>query len=723
MKGIRRAAAVCLTMTLAVSTLFGNTAWADMPQKTERKKCVHVHTEECYGEPDEEATSSQIGEEPTECTHVCSVESGCIRNTASSSGTNEDDSETGPDDEETNDQKDSADKAENAPSVSTPSDMEDTTVPGGTVIPAVKSQIFSWSWYDPEENLLDGKLELSGVTEEAQPSFEEVTEYLPQAIIAQVGEESEAGKEEKLPITGWSCNEYVQDEEGRWPLEGTYEFAAELPEAYELAEDAEALVVEVSVTGDQAAMPVVSGTPVLHVSFNSGDEVKSLYFDGENFSSVYSDVMNLLKARGITVTSLGESSFQLTMTNASIQYLELSQGTWEIVLNGSNELKGKGKGVGGCGLRINNWVSATIEAGTAPASLKAKNSPTTGRSDPSSGIVVAGNLTIESGTIEATAYAGNNSDPFSGGIVVGSDGNLNINGGAVTAAGTGKNGVLVRGNFQMTGGSLTATGSGKPGIENEGSFELSDGTISTSSDSGGTGFVQRGKPAMIRAKLITDRLCITGNSSFTVARGGKVTSESTIIKSGSTLTNEGEFVSNGAFEKEKDGTFINKGTISGTGSLPDGAKQIPDTITVRKTEIIADYRNNMLIDVPSLAGIHQPDRAGNLQYELAEYTGSDKGEGTINEKTGQLTVTKAGVFKIEVNTQESGVYKAGDPVCITLTVNKAAFPASWNLIVTATSGIYNGSKGYPAATISTTDIPDGARYEYQLKRTNRTDDL
>ena len=256
MKGIRRAAAVCLTMTLAVSTLFGNTAWADMPQKTERKKCVHVHTEECYGEPDEEATSSQIGEEPTECTHVCTVESGCIRNTAASSGMNEDDSETGPDDEETNDQKDSADKAEddekqeNAPSVSTPSDMEDTTVPGGTVIPAVKSQIFSWSWYDPEENLLDGKLELNGVTEEAQPSFEEVTEYLPQAIIAQVGEESEAGKEEKLPITGWSCNEYVQDEEGRWPLEGTYEFAAELPEAYELAEDVDALVVEVSVTGD-----------------------------------------------------------------------------------------------------------------------------------------------------------------------------------------------------------------------------------------------------------------------------------------------------------------------------------------------------------------------------------------------------------------------------------------------------------------------------------------
>lgn len=724
MKGIRRAAAVCLTMTLAVSTLFGNTAWADMPQKTEKKKCVHVHTEECYGEPDEEATSSQIGEEPTECTHVCTVESGCIRNTAASSGMNEDDSETGPDDEETNDQKDSADKAENAPSVSTPSDMEDTTVPGGTVIPAVKSQIFSWSWYDPEENLLDGKLELSGVTEEAQPSFEEVTEYLPEAIIAQVGEESEAGKEEKLPITGWSCNEYVQDEEGRWPLEGTYEFAAELPEAYELAEDVDALVVEVSVTGDQAAMPVYDyKNVVLNVNFEEGKTCKGLAYDGKEFSSYQNDVMDLLNQHNITVTSLENDRFQLIMTNASIQNLELSRGTWEIVLNGSNVLEGKGKGVGGVGLKIKENVSATIKEGTAPASLTAKNSPTTGTSrDGSSGIAVEGNLTIESGTIEATAYAGNNSAPFSGGIVVGKTGNLNIRGGAVTATGTGKNGVFVRGNFRMTGGSLTATGSGKPGIENEGIFELSDGTISTKSNSDGIGFLQSGGSATIQAKeLITDRLYI--NSSFTVASGGKVTSESTIIDRG-TLTNAGEFVSNGPFEKGTYGTFNNTGTISGTGSLPDDVKQTPDQITGYTAEISRDYSENMSIDVPSLAGIHQPDRAGNLQYELAEYAGSDKGEGTIDKESGQLTVTKAGVFKIEVNTQESGLYKAGEnPVNITLTVNKAAFPDSWNLIVKAASGEYRGAQGYPAAYISENSIPNGARYEYQLKSTSSTDDL
>ena len=727
MKGIRRAAAVCLTMTLAVSTLFGNTAWADMPQKTEKKKCVHVHTEECYGEPDEEATSSQIGEEPTECTHVCTVESGCIRNTAASSGTNEDDSETGPDDEETNDQKDSADKAENASSVSTPSDMENTTIPGGTVIPAVKSQIFSWSWYDLEENLLDGRLELSGVTEESQPSFEEVAEYLPQAIIAQVGEESEVGGEEegKIPITGWNCNEYVQDEEGRWPLEGTYEFAAELPEAYELAEDVDALVVEVSVTGDQVAMPVVSGTPVLHVSFNSGEDSKSLYFDDHNFSSVNNDVMDLLNDHGIEVTSSGENSFQLRMTNATIQNLELSRGTWEIVLNGRNVLEGKGKGFSGCGLRINDWTSATIKAEPESASLKVQNYPTKKtRDDTSSAIVVAGSLTIESGTIEAAADAEQNSDLVSGAIVVQRKGALNINGGSVTAAGTHKNGVYVLGNFQMSGGRLTVTGSGKPGIENVGDFNLSDGTISAKSNSGGIGFLQRGGSATIQAKeLNTDRLYINGNSSFTVARRGKVTSGSTTINSG-TLTNEGEFVSNGPFVKEKDGTFINTGTISGSGSLPDDAKQTPDPITGYTAKISENYKENMSIDVKNLAAIQKPVKAGNLQYELTEYTGSDKGEGTIDKETGHLTVTKAGVFKIKVNTQASGFYKAGEnPVDITLTVNKAKFPDSWNLTVTAASGEYRGAQGYPAAAISASGIPKGAGYEYQLKRTKSTDDL
>ena len=519
----------------------------------------------------------------------------------------------------------------------------------------------------------------------------------------------------------------MQDEEGRWPLEGTYEFAAELPEAYELAEDADALVVQVSVTGDQAAMPVVNPYAVLNVSFNPSEGSKSLYFDGKNFSSVNSDVMKLLNDNGIKVkvTSSGEDRFQLIMTNATIQNLELSRGTWEIVLNGSNELEGKGKDFSGCGLRINDYVSATIKAEPESASLKVQNYPTKKTSkDTSSGIVVAGSLTIESGTIEAAAYAEQNSEPVSGAIVVQSNGTLNISGGSVTATGTHKNGVYVLNNFQMTGGSLKVTGSGKPGIENVGNFNLLDGTISTKSNSDGIGFLQGRGSVTIKAKeLNTDRLYITGDSSFTVASVGKVTSESTIINSG-TLINEGEFVSNGPFVKKENGTFINKGTISGNGSLPDDAKQTPDPITVYTAEISENYKENMSIDVKNLAAIQKPVNAGNLQYELAEYTGSDKGEGTIDKESGQLKVDRAGVFKIKVNTQASGFYKAGEnPVYITLTVNKAKFPDSWNLSVIAANGEYRGAQGYLAADISASGIPSGAGYEYQLKSTKSKDDL
>lgn len=132
----------------------------------------------------------------------------------------------------------------------------------------------------------------------------------------------------------------------------------------------------------------------------------------------------------------------------------------------------------------------------------------------------------------------------------------------------------------------------------------------------------------------------------------------------------------------------------------------------------------MSINVQNLAAIQKPVNAGNLQYELVEDTGSDKGVGTIDKERGQLRVTKAGVFKIKVNTQASGFYKAGEnPVYITLTVNKAKFPDSWNLSVTAASDEYRGAQGYPAAFISASGIPSGARYEYQLKSTSSTDDL
>lgn len=189
-------------------------------------------------------------------------------------------------------------------SVSTPSNAEDTTTTGGTVTPVSQTKILSWSWFDPEENLLDGRLELTGITEEAQPSFTEIIEYLPTAIIAQVGE-GEDREEKNLLITNWSCPEYVQDEEGRWPLEGTYEFKAELEEGYELAEGVDALVVEVSVVGDQTALT----SDVWYLTICQNGTSKDVKWDSEKFQTQSGD--------GWSVTQLGANDYQLTLTNVN----------------------------------------------------------------------------------------------------------------------------------------------------------------------------------------------------------------------------------------------------------------------------------------------------------------------------------------------------------------------------------------------------------------------
>ena len=319
MKNTRKSAAIWLAMTLAISTAFGNTAWGEIRPDTENNRCVHVHTAECYKDADKTATPSQIGKEPTECTHICSVESGCIRDTEKENNENADTldavaSNTGKDDskkeqagEKAADRKDSSGNADEnknlndvpaqngaALSVSTPSNAKDTTATGGTVTPVSQTKILSWSWFDPEENLLDGRLELTGITEEVQPSFTEIIEYLPTAIIARVeegkdGEKVEDEEEKNLSITNWSCPEYVQDEEGRWPMEGTYEFKAELPEGYELAEGVDALVVEVFVAGDQAA--VTAGTMIMSVMKNGIQ--KDIVWDGNNYSVSYNELASM----------------------------------------------------------------------------------------------------------------------------------------------------------------------------------------------------------------------------------------------------------------------------------------------------------------------------------------------------------------------------------------------------------------------------------------------
>ena len=741
MKNTRKAAAVWLAMSLAISTAFGNTAWGEIRPDTGNNRCVHVHTAECYKDADETATPSQIGKEPTECTHICSVESDCIRDTekennenadtldAVASNTGEDDSKKEQAGEKAADRKDSSGNADEnknlndvpaqngaALSVSTPSNAKDTTATGGTVTPVSQTKILSWSWFDPEENLLDGRLELTGITEEAQPSFTEIIEYLPTAIIAQVGE-GEDREEKNLLITNWSCPEYVQDEEGRWPLEGTYEFKAELPEGYELAEGVDALVVEVSVVGDQAVM--LATTPLMTV-MKDGTE-KSIYWADNNYSGSY----NELASMGIRLSYANECHY-LTLTNVNVNSLYLgSWSNWVITLKGTNTLNVTTlNNTGTDALLINDGAKVTIE-GDGTLNAYGRNT--------GSGIHISGTLTIKSGTINASAskWLGKNDDGKASGIRIGKPGTLWVKGGDITASGTkdGKNdryGMYVRGQFIMTGGKMKVIGKDCQGLYTTGQFELSGGEMAVSSEAGLLGFVAHGDSTVINApgKLTVDILDVAPGKTMTVEKNATLTVDGVKLEEGSTLINNGNLTVNREVDDRDGGTLENHGTISGNGRIPDSAKQEPTKIAGFTANISAVYSENTSINVQQLANIQKPANAGDLQYELVEYTGNEsEGEGTIKESTGLLTVKKAGVFNIQVKTLASGLYKEGTPVTITLTVDKADFPNTWTVNVYAVSGVYNGTEGYPAATITSTRIPEDAEYKYQLAATSNSSNL
>ncbi len=691
MKNTRRAAAAWMTMSLAVSTVLGNTAWGDVLWETGKNRCVHVHTAECYGDADETATMSQTGElEPTECTHVCSVESGCILDT---------------EDLENNDA--------DAWKVGTPSNAEDTTInPGGTVTPAVQTKILSWTWFDPEENLLDGRLELTGITEEAQPSFTEVTEYLPQAIIAQVGD-GEDWEEKNLQITNWVCTEYVQDEEGRWPLEGTYEFKAELPEGYELADGVDALVVEVSVVGDQTAVTAREMRAILTVIRNGKDDAS--VYDNEE------DHLTSANISGLTYQNLSNGNHKLILNNTNVNSISIHSGNWTIELRGKNKAEVDRKYLG-TALFIGQGAEVVI---TGDGSL------TTAGNLIGSGIEVAGKLTIQSGTINASAneYKGGNKadDARIAGIRVSGNGELNIVGGFITTTGSGRYGVFVGGTFRMSGGELTANGVGHQAILVDGrgtvgTFELSDGTI-RATENNGTGFAVASDNVTIKGgQLIADRVLLDNRTMTIESRGTLEVGRLGLQETGK-LINKGRLIVNDDYDGG--GTVVTEegGTISGTGSVPEESKRDPGLIKFTNDTLEQEYTNEK-IDVQNLAGVTKPNQNVKLSYSIDK--NKSDGIGTIASGTGKLTVEKIGTFVIQVTTEKTGIYKSAKPVEITLTVTPAKIPESWKLEINPIRDVtYNGSTGYKVATVTARDIPSDMKvtYEYQVARTTKIAEL
>ena len=486
-------------------------------------------------------------------------------------------------------------------------------------------------------------------------------------------------------------------------------------------------MVEVSVVGDQAAV-TANEWPVLRVSPASGKESKTLNFDGKSFSSLNGVFDSIRNQTNIQVDYLGKGTddqhhFRLTLNNTSASNIIIPSGDWEIVLNGNNKLDGAGKQCAGIALHITDGGTATIVAGTGAASLTANGYKTSGNADGSCGIEVQGNLTVKSGNVVAVMEATGQFNDASGAIYVTQKGTLNINGGSVTAKGKGKYGLCALGTVNMSEGNFEITGENKVAVDHgqNSNFTLSGGTVTITSLTGHTGFITKGNLTIKGGRMNVNILEIAKGVTTTV-EGGTLETGGLVIGDNGKLINNGTLIANGSFEGN--GTIENTGTISGTGSVPDSAKQPPEKITGYSANIGETYSENMSINVPLYAHITKPDKAGELQYALVDYAGSEsKGEGTIDGSTGLLTVKKAGVFKIKVKTLASGIYQEGTPVEITLTVDKADFPNTWTVNVDAVSGVYNGTEGYPAATITSTRIPKDAEYKYQLAATSKSSNL
>lgn len=212
--------------------------------------CIHEHTGDCYPASDssipEDGTTSSEDEpvedtmpsddesgkdtmlpeaaEPTACSHVCSVESGCIKQELDCM--HEHDEECG-----------------YAPAVEGQPCTYVCTLCSMT-------EITAWSWVDTQE-VLDpdsGVLALSASAESPVP-YEDIVDLLP----AEIEATTENGTE-TLSLVSWSCDDYPA--EGAYT--GSYDFHAVLPEGYGLAADAPALTVTVEL--DDEVMLMAEGT-------------------------------------------------------------------------------------------------------------------------------------------------------------------------------------------------------------------------------------------------------------------------------------------------------------------------------------------------------------------------------------------------------------------------------------------------------------------------------
>lgn len=209
------------------------------------ENCIHEHTAECYpeeeGVSDHDATPSNTRTaEPTECTHVCSEETGCITKVL----------------ECPHEHKVNGGEADREGGLGHDADCGYTPGTEGSPCAFVceicnkgveelidnalpVQTITAWEWNDPDgylalnEDTGEWELALPGVSEDNPVDFDTVVSMLPKAVSAELEDGEQLGD---IALMGWKCAAFQADENGTYPASGAFSFAAEFPKEYALSD-------------------------------------------------------------------------------------------------------------------------------------------------------------------------------------------------------------------------------------------------------------------------------------------------------------------------------------------------------------------------------------------------------------------------------------------------------------------------------------------------------
>lgn len=254
----------------------------DMPSDTQADEGAAASG----NEPGESAASSEAVE-PTECSHVCSVESGCIK-------------------QELDCHHEHNEECGYAPAVEGQPCTYVCTLCGMT-------EITAWSWVDAQDAIDpdSGVLALSA-SAESPVLYEDIVDLLPAEIEATTEDGTET-----LSLDSWSCDDYPA--EGAYT--GSYAFHAVLPEGYGLAADAPALTVTVEL--DDEVMLMAAGTthaekhPICGASCTHDTKHNNDYYNNWLASDVGTDAKSLI----LLVGGTGYSVYGETLSTSGSEWV------------------------------------------------------------------------------------------------------------------------------------------------------------------------------------------------------------------------------------------------------------------------------------------------------------------------------------------------------------------------------------------------------------------